>query len=82
MLPAPHRDAWRQLALCVGHPARGAWFSEQPEQIRRAMAVCAECPVRIECLGFAIANREDEGIWGGLAPAERRRIRRTLARAS
>ena len=82
MLITAERDAWRRQALCVGHPDRGAWFSEDPEAIRRAVAVCRACPVRFQCLCFAIDTREDDGIWGGVSPAERHRIRRSMAAAS
>lgn len=38
-----------------------------------AKRICAGCPVRVECLTAAIANREDHGVWGGLTERERRR---------
>lgn len=37
-----------------------------------AMAVCAECPLRAECLQLAIDNNETEGIWGGTPGSERK----------
>ena len=37
----------------------------------RAKALCATCPVRVECLEYADDNDEREGIWGGLTPTER-----------
>lgn len=36
-----------------------------------AKAVCASCPVRTECLSWALANRERLGVWGGLTERER-----------
>jgi WhiB family redox-sensing transcriptional regulator len=39
---------------------------------RQAKAICARCPVRIECLEYAIRIREPHGIWGGLNELERR----------
>ena len=42
-----------------------------------AKRVCAGCPVRAECLEFALTNREEFGIWGGMTSKERHReIRR------
>lgn len=38
-------------------------------------AICRACPVRAECLDWALATREPFGIWGGLNEEERRRIR-------
>lgn len=45
-----------------------------------AYSICRVCPARIPCLEHALAVREDEGMWGGLDPPQRRRIlRRTRA---
>jgi WhiB family redox-sensing transcriptional regulator len=41
--------------------------------------VCSKCEVRLECLDFAITTRQQEGIWGGLNPKERQRLRRRVA---
>lgn len=41
-----------------------------------ARAICEACPVRATCQSEAMANREEYGMWGGLTPLERRRIRR------
>lgn len=37
-----------------------------------ARAVCRRCPVRLECLEFALATGQEYGMWGGLTPPERR----------
>lgn len=47
-------------------------------QVQDAKAVCAGCPVRVQCLAFALGALAD-GIAGGLTPAERRRHSRRLA---
>jgi WhiB family redox-sensing transcriptional regulator len=41
-------------------------------QVERAKAVCKSCPVRRECLQFALATRQSDGIWGGMSERERR----------
>jgi WhiB family redox-sensing transcriptional regulator len=43
---------------------------------RVAKAICAKCPVRIECLNYAMRVRVREGIWGGASERDRRRLRR------
>jgi hypothetical protein len=43
-----------------------------------AKAACKVCPVRDDCLNYAL-KWEDHGIWGGLSPAERRKIRFKVA---
>ncbi len=73
---------WRSLAACAGQP--GLFFGPgDTEQWRahrrreaRAKAVCAGCPVRQQCLGFAVASGERSGIWGGLGEDELRALQR------
>lgn len=36
-----------------------------------ALKLCWWCPVRKDCLTFAIENGEEHGIWGGLSADER-----------
>jgi WhiB family redox-sensing transcriptional regulator len=45
----------------------------------RAKAICAGCPVRAECLEYALRTRESHGIWGGLNELERRQLLRQRA---
>lgn len=44
-------------------------------EVRRAKAICATCPVAAECLDLALSTGQTAGIWGGMTPEERRRIR-------
>jgi WhiB family redox-sensing transcriptional regulator len=62
----------RDLPADWFHPDRG-------ESTGEARAVCAACPVRPDCLQWAITNGERFGVWGGTSERERRRIRRRLA---
>ena len=41
------------------------------QQIAQAKAVCARCPVRRECLRFALATHQVHGVWGGTSEEER-----------
>ena len=43
----------------------GLFFSEQLDDIARAKAICALCPVQEACLQGAIERREPWGVWGG-----------------
>lgn len=49
-------------------------------QIAKAQQICAGCPVRQQCLDFALRTREPVGIWGGTTPEERTRTRRAQQR--
>ncbi len=46
------------------------------DQIQAARRVCEACPVRSECLDFALATNQESGIWGGTTEDERRKVRR------
>ncbi len=46
------------------------------EQIEAAKAVCSGCPVRVECLEFALEPHQEAGIWGGTSEDERRHLRK------
>jgi WhiB family redox-sensing transcriptional regulator len=41
------------------------FFSEQIDDIGRAKAICALCPMVEPCLEGAIERREPWGVWGG-----------------
>lgn len=75
-----HDVDWRVDAACADLPVE-MFYPSRGEDHRPAKAVCARCPVRAECLRFALVNRENHGVWGGLSERERRRIRRS-ARAA
>lgn len=49
------------------------------QQINRAKAVCARCPVQAECLSFALRNLSD-GVAGGLTASERCQVRSSASR--
>ncbi len=49
---------------------------EAEVKIARAKKVCVTCPVRQECLEFAVTTNQEYGVWGGQSEEERRIIRR------
>jgi WhiB family transcriptional regulator, redox-sensing transcriptional regulator len=50
------------------------------KQVSRALRICDGCPVRQQCLDFALRTGEKDGIWGGTTPDERIRARRARNR--
>jgi len=48
--------------------------------VRAAKRVCVGCPVRSQCLEFALTARLEYGVWGGLTETERRSLRRSRQR--
>lgn len=49
-------------------------------QTREAKAVCWLCPVRTDCLDWALTTGQDAGVWGGLDEEERRALKRRRSR--
>jgi hypothetical protein len=45
------------------------------ENVAEALAVCAGCDVRAECLAAALADPNLVGVWGGTTSRERRELR-------
>jgi WhiB family transcriptional regulator, redox-sensing transcriptional regulator len=75
--------AWMLHARCRGaNPAE--FFPSDGLGVEIAQRICAGCPVRVECLEYALVHRIEHGVWGGASERERRRIlrrRRDLAPA-
>jgi WhiB family redox-sensing transcriptional regulator len=70
---------WQFRALCRGEESSlffaPNYFERKEQKDARealAKAICARCPVRSECLEYALRIREPHGIWGGLNEYERR----------
>jgi WhiB family redox-sensing transcriptional regulator len=66
---------WMLEARCLDADPE-AFFPEKGGSTREAKRICAACPVREECLQYALDNDERFGIWGGLSERERRRAKR------
>jgi WhiB family transcriptional regulator, redox-sensing transcriptional regulator len=64
---------WENLARCRGSDGE-LFFTPGAAQEFRAKAICRSCPVRWECLAYALRNRVEHGVWGGLTDRERRRV--------
>ena len=65
-----HWGKWREQALCLDY-RHELWFEdEDKDKIALAKAVCAKCPVKQECLDYAIETKPEYGIFGGLSPSE------------
>ncbi len=73
---------WRDDAACRGAdsnlfiPDRGA---NGVAAVEKALAICATCTVRAECLEEALSRPELLGVWGGKTAVERRQIRRQFS---
>jgi WhiB family redox-sensing transcriptional regulator len=68
---------WAARALCVGSDPE-AFFPAADDAAAEARSICAACPVRGQCLAYAVTADELFGIWGGLDPQQRRTLRRRV----
>jgi WhiB family redox-sensing transcriptional regulator len=76
---------WRGQAACsnldpsiffpVGHADTAG------EEVAGAKRICDACPVKQECLAFAIGTNQEYGVWGGTTEEERRIVRRSWRKA-
>jgi len=66
---------WRAHALCADTDP-DIFFAPGALEHKMAKRICAGCPVRSECLSYAMDAPVDHGVWGGLTERERRRWRR------
>lgn len=67
---------WRAQAECAGMDPDLFFPTNKMHVPDEARAACARCPVKAQCLEFAIAVNEKDGFWGGKTPEERRKIKR------
>ena len=55
---------WAASALCAQTDPE-LFFPEKGGSTREAKALCRRCPVRDDCLDYALGHDERFGIWGG-----------------
>ena len=60
-------------AACQGSDT-AVFFPVSDTFAGEAKAICETCPVRAECLEYAIGTRQPDGVWGGLTAVERHRV--------
>jgi len=75
---------WMEHAACRNPLYDPEWWwpvSNADPNTPRAVLVCRACPVRDLCLDHAIQHDERHGVWGGLMPEDRRRIKALRRRA-
>jgi WhiB family redox-sensing transcriptional regulator len=70
---------WQRKSLCAKPTNKDKidwFFSSESEKKSAAKNICFECPVRKECLQWALEHKQIWGVWGGKDEYE---IRRTLS---
>lgn len=65
---------WRADAACLEYPAE-MWFPENGAGGWPARKICRACPVKTQCLAFALDEAPEFGIFGGLGGRQRAQLR-------
>ncbi|WP_406066306.1 WhiB family transcriptional regulator [Streptomyces sp. NBC_01077] len=58
--------------LCKTTPADDLFVQGAAQN--RAKALCTGCSVKAECLAYALDERIEHGVWGGMTERERRAL--------
>lgn len=66
---------WEEDAACR-ETDPDLFFPEEGAPNPGVVRICEGCPVRVECLEFALREDIKYGLWGGLSWAERKRLKR------
>jgi len=78
VLQHPDDGVWRDNASCkkMGNTLFFQTLHNNSkkilESINEVKALCESCPVKEDCLDFAVRNDIKDGIWGGMTPTERK----------
>lgn len=71
---------WKWDAACQGMGPE-VFYLEQGQKtenimkVQAARQICGRCPVKVECLRYAVDNYIGTGIWAGTTPLQRKRLR-------
>lgn len=71
---------WADRAACRDHEDADTFFDDEFLMRQVALPICGGCPVKSECLEFALDRGMDDGVWGGMMPKDRALLRRRMRR--
>lgn len=74
-------EEWKLQAKCHGMAEPGEpnpFFPKRGDnaQIEATRKFCSDCPVKKNCLGYALDRSEKYGMWGGLGETARRAVKK------
>jgi len=70
--------SWMEFALCAQVDPE-IFFPDKGGRAEPAKRICRACPVRAQCLDYAMGG-DDFGVWGGMTERERRTLKRDMRR--
>lgn len=69
------RPTWHAKAACRGL-AIDTFFTGSTKVRDNSIEICRGCPVKSECLNFALEDPTLKGVWGGTSARQRAVLRR------
>lgn len=64
--------SWMAYGECRNEDPDALFVTGAAQQ--EAKIICRPCPVKIQCMLFALATKTPYGVWGGLTERERRAL--------
>ena len=77
-VPITEERPWAAFSSCRDSDP-DTFFPVTADGERAAIRICHGCPVRMDCLEFALEAKIRFGIWGGLTEKQRRSLQRQIA---
>jgi WhiB family transcriptional regulator, redox-sensing transcriptional regulator len=72
---------WTAEGSCRGMDPQ-VFFPSDGTGVQEAVAICRTCPVKAPCLEYALVNRIQHGVFGGVSERGRERLLRERRRAA
>ena len=72
------KPRWYDEAECKGLDP-SLFYPDRGDSTAEAKAVCAMCPVQVQCAEHALATMEKNGVWGGTSERQRKAMRSRAA---
>jgi WhiB family redox-sensing transcriptional regulator len=77
-VPITDERPWAAFAACRDLNPE-TFFPMTREGERAAIRICHGCPVRLECLEYAVEARIRFGVWGGMTEKQQRALHHRIA---
>jgi WhiB family transcriptional regulator, redox-sensing transcriptional regulator len=72
-------NAWREHRACTNMEISN-FFTRSRRTAQETISVCGGCPVKWDCLNYAVTNCIEYGIWGGTTEQNRAKLIRAYVK--